>query len=173
MYTIQEIDIEKLRLNENNPRFIKDQDFKNLVKSLKECPELFQARPLLVNADLMILGGNMRYRAAQELNYKQVPVIILDNLTEEQQREIIIKDNGSFGNWDFEELANGWSDLPLSEWGLDMPVFLDEEEPTIDDLSDKLKSEFRIEIVCKSEEEQEKTYNKLIEQGYECRLLTL
>jgi ParB-like chromosome segregation protein Spo0J len=130
MYEIQEVDINTLSLNENNPRFIRDKDFQHLVKSLQECPELFQARPLLVNKGLMILGGNMRYRAAQELKYKQVPVIILNNLTPEQEREIIIKDNGSFGNWDFSELANGWSDLPLDEWGIDMPNFLEEEEPT-------------------------------------------
>jgi hypothetical protein len=121
MYNIKQIPISKVSLNENNPRFIKDKSFKDLVKSLKECPELFNARPLLCNTDYTILGGNMRYRAALELHYTEVPVIVMEGLTPDQEREIIIKDNGGFGSWDFEELANGWADLPLADWGVELP----------------------------------------------------
>lgn len=120
-YAIQHLPIERVNLNPGNPRFIKDQEFKNLVKSLKECPELFEARPLLCNSDLTILGGNMRYRAALELRYTQVPVIVMEGLTEEQERGVVIRDNGSFGAWDFSELANSWSDLPLADWGVSLP----------------------------------------------------
>ncbi len=111
-------------LNESNPRFIKDEAFSMLVKSLKDCPSLFQARPLLCSdrtGEYVILGGNMRYRAAVELGYEIVPVIVFSGLSEEDEREIIIKDNGSFGSWDMDELANSWSDLPLNEWGIDLP----------------------------------------------------
>lgn len=93
-YQIQHIGISDVRLNDNNPRFIKDKSFKDLVKSLKECPDLFNARPLLCNAERVILGGNMRYRAALELRYTEVPVIIMEGLTADQEREIVIKDNG-------------------------------------------------------------------------------
>jgi hypothetical protein len=91
--------------------------------------------------------------------------------TEEQQKEFIIKDNLGYGEWDLDDLANNWDEQELTDWGLDLPNFIDEQEQK--DLSDKLKSEFKIEIICKDEQEQENTYNKLIEQNYECRLLTL
>ena len=123
-YKIQYIPIEEIRYNPSNPRIIRDDAFKRLVKSLQDCPSLFDARPLLCSdrtGYLVVIGGNMRLRAAQELKYKQVPVIKLSGLTVDQEREIAIKDNGTFGEWDFEALANEWSELPLSEWGVPLP----------------------------------------------------
>ncbi len=124
-------------LNDSNPRFIKDEAFSMLVKSLKDCPSLFQARPLLCSdrtGEYVILGGNMRYRAAVELGYEIVPVIVFSDLSEEGEREIIIKDNGSFGSWDMDELANSWSNLPLNEWGIDLPKnWLEVEEESKDE----------------------------------------
>jgi len=115
--------VDKIKLNPDNPRLIRDAGFKKLVKSLKDCPQLFDARPCICSdrtGELIILGGNMRYLVAKELKYKEVPVIIMSGLTPDQEREIVIRDNGSFGEWDFDLLA-GWDDLPLDEMGVDLP----------------------------------------------------
>ena len=123
-FRIELMPIEAVNLNPCNPRTIKDEAFKRLVKSLADCPALFDARPCICSdrtGELVILGGNMRLRAAQELKYKKVPVIVMSGLTSEQEREIAIKDNGDFGEWDFEALANSWSELPLVDWGVDLP----------------------------------------------------
>lgn len=121
---IKFVPIASVTANPDNPRIIKDDAFRRLVKSLQECPQLFNARPLLCSdrtGKLIILGGNMRHAAAKELKYKEVPIIIISGLTETQEKEIAIKDNGAFGEWDFDLLANEWSDLPLIDWGVDMP----------------------------------------------------
>ncbi len=110
---------------------------------------------------------------AKDLGLKELPIILADEWTEEQKAEFLIKDNVGFGEWDWNELNNDWDTEQLEVWGLEVPKFKVEAESEIDDLSDKINSLYRIEIVCKDEEEQEKSYNKLIEQGYECRLLTL
>jgi hypothetical protein len=157
--------------NENNPRILKDDKFKKLVQSIKDFPEMLEIRPIVVNNEMMILGGNMRWKAIQEIGIKEIPIIKAENLTEEQQREFLIKDNVGFGEWDWDALANDWNPEELNEWGLDVPVVLDSVEP--DDLSDKIQESFRIEIICKDEQSQEQAYIKLIEEGYECRLLTL
>lgn len=160
-----------LKSNPNNPRLIKDDKFNKLVKSIKDFPEMLEIRPIVVNAEMIVLGGNMRLKAAKEAGLKEVPIIKADNLTIEQQNEFIIKDNVSGGEWDFDILANEWNVEQLEDWGLDMPVFNSIDEQ--DDLSDNIKNLYRIEIICIDEEHQENTYNKLIEQGHKCRLLTL
>jgi ParB-like chromosome segregation protein Spo0J len=115
----------------------------------------------------------MRLKACKEAGLKEIPIIKASELTEQQQKEFIVKDNVGYGEWDWNDLANNWDSEQLIDWGLDIPGFKIEEEKEMEDLSDKLKSEFKIEIICKDETEQEQTYNKLIEQNYECRLLTL
>lgn len=115
--------ISEIKLNPNNPRLIKDDKFTKLVQSIKDFPEMLDIRPIVVNADMVILGGNMRFKACKEAGLKEVPIIIADNLTEEQQREFLIKDNTSGGEWDFEMLANEWDVEQLEEWGLDVPNF--------------------------------------------------
>lgn len=133
------ISIKKVKPNPANPRFIKDDAFRRLVKSLQDCPDLFNARPLICSdrtGELIVLGGNMRLRAAKELKYKEVPVIIMPGLTEEREQEIAIKDNGGFGEWDFEALANEWSHLPLADWGVDVPENWIEEHGGTDGLTD-------------------------------------
>ena len=162
--------ITEIKVNPNNPRLIKDDKFAKLVKSIKDFPEMLSIRPIVVNQDMIILGGNMRYKACKEAGLKEIPVIVTD-LTEDQQREFLIKDNTSGGEWDWEVLANEWDSVELEEWGLDIPVFDSPKEQ--EDLSSSIESLYRIEIICKNEEHQENTYNKLIEQGHECRLLTL
>jgi site-specific DNA-methyltransferase (adenine-specific) len=107
--------------NENNPRILKDDKFKKLVQSIKDFPEMLEIRPIVVNNDMMILGGNMRWKAIQEIGIKEIPIIKAENLTEEQQREFLIKDNVGFGEWDWDALANDWNPEELNEWGLDVP----------------------------------------------------
>lgn len=117
------VKISEIKLNPNNPRLIKDDKFKKLVKSIQEFPEMLDIRPIVVNSDMIILGGNMRFKACKEAGLKEIPIIIADNLTEEQQREFLIKDNTSGGEWDFEMLANEWDVEQLEEWGLDLVGF--------------------------------------------------
>ena len=114
--------ISKLRPNPNNPRAIKDDKFNKLVKSIQDFPEMLEIRPIVVNSEMIVLGGNMRLKAAKEAGLKEVPVIITD-LSEEKQREFLIKDNTSGGEWDWEVLANEWDNEELESWGLDIPNF--------------------------------------------------
>jgi ParB-like chromosome segregation protein Spo0J len=124
--------------NENNPRILKDDKFKKLVQSIKDFPEMLEIRPIVVNNEMMILGGNMRWKAIQEIGIKEIPIIKAENLTEEQQREFLIKDNVGFGEWDWDALANDWNPEELNEWGLDVPLMLDSVEP--DDLTEESKN---------------------------------
>jgi len=115
--------ISEIKLNPNNPRICKDDKFTKLVQSIKDFPEMLDIRPIVVNSDMVILGGNMRFKACKEAGLKEVPIILADNLTEDQQREFLIKDNTSGGEWDFEMLANEWDVEQLDAWGLDIPNF--------------------------------------------------
>lgn len=111
-----------LKTNPNNPRVIKDDKFKQLVESIRKFPKMMEIRPIVVNSDMVVLGGNMRLKACKEIGLKEVPIIIADNLTESQQQEFIIKDNVGFGEWDWAELGK-WDAVELGEWGLDVPDF--------------------------------------------------
>jgi len=117
------VKISEVKANPNNPRLIKDDKFAKLVKSIKDFPQMLKIRPIVVNSDMVILGGNMRLKACKEAGVKEVPIIIADELTEEQQREFIIKDNVSGGEWDWEQLANEWNSDDLDKWGLDVVGF--------------------------------------------------
>jgi site-specific DNA-methyltransferase (adenine-specific) len=119
------VKISEVKVNHNNPRLIKDDKFKKLVQSIKDFPEMLYIRPIVVNKDMIILGGNMRYKACKEAGLNEVPIIITD-LTEEQQKEFLIKDNISGGEWDWDILANEWNADELEEWGLDLPLGYDE-----------------------------------------------
>ena len=163
-----------LKLNEANPRVIKDDKFKKLVESIKSFPQMMELRPIVVDEMNVIQGGNMRYRALVELGYKEVPegwVKQGKELTPEQWREFVIKDNVGFGEWDFDLLANDWDAEELQEWGLDLPVSLGTIDPK--DLSNQLKETFEVIISCTDETHQEQVSNKMIGEGYECRVLTL
>lgn len=115
--------LSEIRANPNNPRLIKDEKFAKLVESIRTFPEMLKLRPIVVNDDNIVLGGNMRLKACKEAGLKTVPVIKASELTEEQQREFIIKDNVGFGEWDWEMLANGWDAEKLEEWGITIPFF--------------------------------------------------
>lgn len=111
--------LSELKPNPNNPRTIKDEQYKKLVKSLKDFPEMTSVRPVIVNTEGIILGGNMRYKAAQEAGWKEIPVIEVD-WSEAKQKEFIIKDNVSGGEWDWDMLANEWNEEELKDWGLEV-----------------------------------------------------
>ncbi|MBM3417401.1 MAG: site-specific DNA-methyltransferase, partial [Bacteroidetes bacterium] len=117
------ISISKIKANPNNPRLIKDDKFAKLVKSIQEFPKMLELRPIVVNDDMIVLGGNMRLKACKEAGLKEIPIIKASELTEEQQREFIIKDNVGFGEWDWDSLANEWDGELLNEWGLEVPKF--------------------------------------------------
>lgn len=114
----QLIDISKIQENENNPRIIRHEKFLKLVQSVKDFPEMLEIRPIVVNKDMVIIGGNMRYNACLEAGIKQVPVLIAD-FTPEQEKEFMIKDNVSGGEWDFQALKLDWGENPLNDWGVE------------------------------------------------------
>jgi ParB-like chromosome segregation protein Spo0J len=128
------VEISKIRNNTNNPRFIKDDKFRKLVKSIKEFPEMLELRPIVVDEDMIVLGGNMRLKACIEAGLKEVHIKIAENLTEEQKKEFIVKDNVGFGEWDWDLLANEWDTELLEEWGLDLKLTDDSEEEYTNDV---------------------------------------
>ena len=132
------VKINEVKLNPNNPRLIKDEKFKRLVQSIKDFPQMLDIRPIVVNKDMIILGGNMRYKASIEAGLKEIPIIETD-LTEEQQREFLIKDNISGGEWDWDILANEWNPEELKEWGLD--VWQPDEDFDLDDFFEENNNE--------------------------------
>jgi len=123
--------ITEIKSNPNNPRLIKDHKFKQLVKSIQDFPQMLELRPIVIDENNMVLGGNMRLKACLEAGLADVPVIHANNLTEAQKKEFIIKDNISFGEHDWDALANEWNIIELDEWGLDIPAFAnnDIQEP--------------------------------------------
>ena len=120
---MERVDIRQIRPNPDNPRVIKDGKFQKLVKSITELPQMLELRPVVVNRDMIVLGGNMRLKACEAAGLTEVPVIFAENLTPEQEREFIIKDNSSFGEWDWDLLANEWNVDQLQEWGMDIGGF--------------------------------------------------
>jgi site-specific DNA-methyltransferase (adenine-specific) len=124
------IKLSTIKSNPNNPRVIKDDKFAKLVNSIKEFPKMMELRPMVVNSDMVVLGGNMRLKALKEAGYKEVPdewVKSAESLTEEEQRRFIIADNVGFGEHDWDMLANEWDAVELEAWGLDIPSFETEE----------------------------------------------
>lgn len=120
------VKISEVKPNPKNPRVIKDGKFQKLVKSIQEFPDMLNKRPLIVFTDVdgkyCVLGGNMRLKALNELKFKEIPVIVADEWTEEQKNEFLIKDNVGFGEWDWDSLANEWDAEKLDDWGLDLPI---------------------------------------------------
>ena len=136
--------LSEIKPNPNNPRLIKDEKFSKLVESLRSFPEMAEVRPIVVNTDMVILGGNMRYKAMKEAGWKQVAVEVVD-WPEDKQREFIIKDNVGFGEWDWNDLANNWDSEDLDKWGLDVPDMGEELEAEEDDY--EIPDEVQTDIV--------------------------
>lgn len=163
-----------------NPRIIQDEGLERLAESLKTNTEYFQSRPLILSnrtGKLVILAGNQKYEAAKLAGLKQVPTFLIENLTEAQEQEIVIRDNAHEGEWDFDELRENWGHLPLDEW------MANEWEPvneSVDDEPEKEKGEieayktrFEIVIECHDEKQQHKLFNEFANQGLRCRILQL
>lgn len=128
---IEKVSISSINENENNPRSINKYKFEKLVKSVKDFPEMLKLRPIVVDKDNIILGGNMRYKACKEVGLKEVYIIQAEDLTDKQAQEFIIKDNVGFGEWDWDILANDWDTDLLEDWGLDLNI-----DNAIDDLEE-------------------------------------
>ena len=160
--------LSNIKPNPKNPRIIKDDKFKKLVQSIKSFPEMMDKRPLVcvtdVDKKIYPLGGNMRLKAIQELNYKEIPdswVVLADSWTQEQRNEFTIKDNVGFGEWDWDSLANEWDSVQLGEWGLD--VWIPSEEVNLDQFfqennEDSKDNKFKIVL-----EYTEEDYNSILE----------
>jgi ParB-like chromosome segregation protein Spo0J len=152
----QKVKISEVKMNPNNPRLIKDDKFAKLVRSIKEFPKMLEIRPIVVNADMIVLGGNMRLKACKEAGLKEVTIIFADDLTEEEQKQFIIKDNVGFGEWDWDMLANEWESELLEDWGLTVPNWgetpdysiLDDEEAAgqLDEMTNGVKKAIQIEF---------------------------
>lgn len=161
--------IDKLKLNPKNPRIIKDDKFKKLVKSLQDFPEMMEKRPLVcvtdIDGKIYPLGGNMRLKAMKEIGMKDIPdswVMLADDWTQEQRNEFLIKDNVGFGEWDFEQLANEWETEQLSEWGLDLPVWeTDKDYGTDFSLPDGDKAPFQQMTFTLADEQAEQIKNAI------------
>lgn len=140
------VKISAIKANSKNPRVIKDDKFKKLVQSIREFPDMLNKRPLICFTDVdgkyVVLGGNMRLKAAQEIGLKEMPIILADDWTQEQKDEFLIKDNVGFGEWNWDDLANEWDVEKLAGWGLDIPQFTDysdkNKEIDIDEFSDEM-----------------------------------
>ena len=143
---IETVKISLVKTNPNNPRIIKDDKFKKLVKSIQDFPEMLNIRPIVVNEEMIVLGGNMRLKACIEAGLKEVAIIKASNLTEKKQREFIIKDNVSGGEWDWDVIADKWDYKILNDWGLDIPgIDLTDEfrEETLYNFMNKVTIEFK------------------------------
>jgi len=162
--------------NPTNPRFIKDDRFKKLVKSIEEFPKMMALRPIIVDADGMILGGNMRFKALKELKYKDIPdewVKRADELTDEEKQRFIIEDNVPFGEWDFNILANEWDAVQLAEWGLQVPVDTGDPADPFNDAGITAQDKYGVIIECESAGTQEAAFNDLTKLGYKCKILVV
>lgn len=148
------IKLSTIKPNPDNPRVIKDGNFRKLQKSIQDFPQMMSLRPMVIDDNCVILGCNMRYRALQDSGVKEVPdewIKRARDLTEDQKREFIIKDNVGFGEWDWDALGNGWDDLALADWGLEVPTFDDlsvddEEDQTINASSETVKNTHRVRL---------------------------
>jgi hypothetical protein len=168
---IEIVKINEIKSNPNNPRIIKDDKFKKLVESIKSFPEMANVRPIVVNTDMIVLGGNMRLKAMKEAGWKEAPIQIVD-WDEQKQKEFIVKDNVGFGEWDWDNLANSWDEQELNDWGLNIPNWsLGHDINSMDDSELDLTEEFnavglsadlqRVVFIFDNKEEAEKYLNNL------------
>ena len=133
----QQVNISKVKPNPKNPRLIKDVKFRKLVESIKTFPEMLEKRPIVVDENMVVLGGNMRLKACKEAKLKKVWIDSAEGWTEQQKQEFIIKDNVGFGEWDWDILANEWSSVDLENWGLDSWQNMDDIEEATEEIYTK------------------------------------
>jgi ParB-like chromosome segregation protein Spo0J len=173
------IDIKQIKPNPKNPRVIKDANFDKLKRSIQEFPEMLEKRPLVCYTDtdgkLVVLGGNMRLKAAKDLGIQELPVILADDWTAEQKAEFLVKDNVGFGEWNWEELQSEWDTEQLEQWGVDVPEFaaevdysiLDDEDvkQQLNDMTNGVKKAIQIEFEAEHYEEAYELVKFWREQG--------
>jgi hypothetical protein len=157
----QKIKIEKITQNAKNPRIIKEVKFKKLVQSIKDFPEMLALRPIIVDENLVVLGGNMRLRACKEAGLKEVWINKAIGFTQEQKDEFIVKDNVGFGEWDWDILGNEWNNEKLGEWGMD--VWQPEKDIELEDFFTEDKSEDKDKKNTIVLEYSEEDYNEILE----------
>lgn len=156
---VEKVNINEVKTNPKNPRLIKDDKFRKLVKSIEEFPQMLELRPIVVDENNIVLGGNMRLKACKEAGLKEVFIVRAEGLTELQKDEFIVKDNVGFGEWDWDILANEWDVEKIQDWGLDLPIFLD----AIDDIEEvnEFNESVNLIIKCDDIEQFEELQTKL------------
>jgi ParB-like chromosome segregation protein Spo0J len=178
MNTIR-VKIEEVKPNPKNPRIITDEKFKKLVKSVKEFPKMLELRPIVVNEDMVVLGGNMRLKAYKEAGVTEIPVIKASTLTPEEQQEFVIKDNVGFGDWDWSALEEQYDDKTLLDWGLELPEFnldnldygiLEDDEDELEEQLSNMKGSIRKAIQIEFEPEHYEEANELVRYWREQKL---
>lgn len=175
IHQIEKVSIASIHGNTKNPRYIRDKEFKELVKSIKEFPKMMEARPIIVDENDIILGGNMRYKAALELGFTDVHIIRITDATEEQKREFIIKDNVSKGEWDWDMLANEWDGEQLVDWGLAIPSIApdidysvlenEEVDGAVEEMGDSVRKAIQIDFELEHYDEAMKLIKSWRERG--------
>ena len=173
--------LKDIKPNKANPRTIKDDKFRKLLNSIQEFPKMMELRPMVIDADGTVLGGNMRLKALQELGYTEIPdtwVRRAADLTDEEKQRFIIADNVGFGEWDWEALANEWDAGDLADWGLDVPGFNEAQEEKLegDPFSDPGitgTNSYGVIVMCESEGTQEATFRDLQAMGYKCKIVVV
>lgn len=171
--------LQELKPHPSNPRFIREEEYEKLKSSLTVFTKMLDVRPIAYDENNIIWGGNMRFKALQDLYAEGIITEVkdswfkkLEGFTESEKHEFAIRDNKEYGNWDWDILANEWSDYPLQEWGLELVDWNTdekaEEKPNLD-----YKSEYQIVINCTDEKDQEKQFEQLISLGYKCKILNI
>jgi len=160
--------IDDIKVNPENPRRISQKQLEKLKASILSAPWMLELRPLILNDDNTVLGGNMRLFACKELNIQEIPVLYAKNLTPEQQKEFIIKDNLSYGDWDEYALRENWSVETLNDWGLKI-----KELDALEVKEINYAAQYEVVIECAGETEQRLIYEQLTKEGKKCRVLTI
>lgn len=170
--------LKTIKPNKDNPRVIRDAKFAKLKNSIQEFPAMMALRPIVVDETYTVLGGNMRFKALQDLGYTEIPdewVKKADELTEDEKRRFIVADNVGFGEWDWDVLANDWDAGELQEWGVDVPTFaIQEEAPDTNPFNDNGisgNSQYGVIVICENAGNQESVYTTLTSMGYNCKIV--
>jgi hypothetical protein len=179
MEKISYIALDQMSKHPNNPRYIKDEKFEGLKKSIQGDKKYFEVRPIILSnrtGKNVIIAGNRRFDAARELGWKDAPATIRKGLTEEQEIEILLKDNGSYGQWDWDMITNlGWDDiLKEKDLGVDLPIDISIEQPKKSQHAngeerDPLPPEYKVEVSFLSEMEMEEFFKEVSDRGFNCR----
>jgi hypothetical protein len=144
------VKIKDLKPNPNNPRFIRDEKFNKLKKSIQDFPEMLKLRPIVVDDNMVVLGGNMRLKALTDLGVKEVEIIKAKDLTEDKKKQFIIKDNVGFGEWDWDMLANEWDAELIGDWGMDVPYTEDDIKEMNNPMNEQSEKPFATELDSQS-----------------------